>query len=160
MYVAPRGSHSGSTRARVNTLEGPGTIARNTYWRSNFVDVQAPAAYKVINELRDVAKSNMCMLDPVMVGACKDALGVKDKRNICSTAIVTAGSPTEGYGFSNSLHLDANDNIPIEMGQALGTRLKNTVLHPNCLKEKRRYVLDWIQRFGKLSVPTIPGIVS
>lgn len=154
LYVAARGAHSGHTRAKVNTLEGPGTIKKNTYWRANFVDIKAPAAYKVINDLQSVAKSNMCMMDPIIVGACKDATGVDEKRNICSTAIVTAGSPTEGYGFSNSMHVDANDRVPKHMAESLVNLLRSISLSSDCLQKRRIYVMDWIRRFGCLSVPT------
>lgn len=154
MYVAPRGCANGSTRARANTLEGPGTIAQNMYWRSNFVDIQAPAAYKVVNELQTVAKSNMCMMDPVMVGACKDVQGVDDKRKVCTTAIVTAGSPKDGYGFCNSFHLDGNDNLHKESVTRFVAKVGSLKLSDPRFLKKKSYVLRWINKFGRLSVPT------
>jgi hypothetical protein len=154
MYVAPRGAGTGYTRAKANTLEGPGSIANNTYWRAHFVDVQAPAAYKVINELQSVAKSNMCMMDPLVVGACKDALGIDDKRKVCSTAIVTAGSTTDGFGFCNSIHLDNHDCLSRLRVDAITKLLRSAELSLPRFERKKQYILDWVKRFGRLSVPT------
>lgn len=63
LYVAPHSTGEDYTRVKVNTLEGPTTIAHSTYWRENFSDVVAPQAYKIINDLQSVAKSNMCLMD-------------------------------------------------------------------------------------------------
>ena len=155
LYVSPRGAGGDTTRARVNTSEGPITIAHNTYWRENFKDVLAPQAYKLINELESVAIANMCMMDPIMVGACKDALGLSDKRKICSTAIVTTGSPTNGFGFCNSLHLDEHDKLSQEQSEELLEHLSaREAKLCGIFLYKKDYIDSWMRRFGCLSVPT------
>lgn len=153
LYASPRGY----SRARRNTLEGPGSLALNMYSRSYFVDSQQPAALKLVNQLKDIAQSNMCLMDPVMVGACQGAQGLKDRRNICARNIVTCGSPDHGFGFSNSVHLDNRDLL----GKRRSTRYMEevdayaaSVELPRHCEEKRLYVWKWIRRFGCLSVPT------
>ena len=153
LYVAPRGTGEDYTRAKVNTLEGPTSIAHNAYWRNTFKDVLAPQAYRIINDLQSVAKSNMCMMDPVMVGACTDALKVNEKRKICSTAIVTTGSRRDGYGFYSSIHKDDHDRLSMQSGRSLLKHLLQLIL-PLPFQKKRDYIGVWLKRFGCLSVPT------
>jgi hypothetical protein len=129
----------------------PKNISKKTRLR---VKIVAPAAYKVVNELQGVAKSNMCMMDPVMVGACKDALGIEDKRKICFTAIITAGSQTDEYGFCNSVHLDNHDCLSRSCSDAITKLLGSVQLSLPRFERKSRYILEWVKRFGRLSVPT------
>ena len=89
------------------------------------------------------------------MSACKDALRVGQKTDICSTAIVTAGSSTEGYGFSNSIHVDRNDNIGLASCECLARKLSSIQMNSDSAPaRKRRYVLGWMERFGVISVPT------
>lgn len=129
----------------------------NMYSRSYFVDSLQPAALKLVNQLKDVAQSTMCVMDPVMVGACQGAQGIQDRRNICSKNIVTCGAPGHGYGFSNSIHLDNRDLTGRRRSLRYMEEVRKystSVSLPRHCEEKTSYVRKWIARFGSLSVPT------
>jgi hypothetical protein len=96
----------------------------------------------------------MCLMDPKMVGACKDALGVVDKREICDTAIATAGSPKDGYGFCNSLHNDKHDILNPLCTRYLKELLGTLYMMLPQAKKNIKYVPRWIERSSNLSVPT------
>ena len=89
-----------------------------------------------------------------MVGACQDAQDVPERTEICSTAIVTSGSPLAGFSFSNFLHFDWNDIIPGKKCRDFLTHVaRRTDIDLNDMG-KVRYIMRWMDRFGALSVPT------
>lgn len=153
LYAAKRGQ----SRAKPNILEGPGSLKKNAYCRSYFVDSQQPAAMKLVNQLKEIAESNMCIMDPTMVNVCASAIGIKDKRNICMLFIVTCGAPGWGYGFANSIHFDLKDLIRRVLCDRYLKKVDASMcyaLFPEHWQEKRLYIQKWIDRFGTLSVPT------
>ena len=152
LYVGARGIRGHACRAKPNSIEGSISIANNTFFRQGYVDLMLPSAYKIVNQLLANAAGNMCMLDPVMVGACKRALGLSDRRNICCYGILTMGSALTGYSFANCPHRDATDKFPDKLVSELVNNIAAT--DSGADREMVQYIRTWIERMGLLSVPT------